>query len=330
MAAPPLPMKATAGALPSGDAWLHEVKWDGMRLIVSVEDDGTGHPQVRLTSANGKDATASYPELAGLGEALGVRSAVLDGEVVAFDDSGRPDFGRLQQRMHIADPRQAAERAAAVPAVLLLFDLLALDGTDICDLPLTERRRLLEDLVEPGPHWQVPPAYADGIALLDAAHERHLEGVVSKRRTSSYRPGTRTKEWVKVKVRRRQEFVVGGWAPGEGGRGGRIGGLLVGYHDQRTPPGATPGPLRYAGRVGSGLTDQEIELLADHFARHTVDRCPFDPPPPRLHAHGAVWVQPTMVVEVAFAEWTGDGRLRHPSYAGRRDDVDPGAVTAEP
>ncbi len=330
MRTPPLPMKATAGDLPTGDDWLHEIKWDGMRLIVSMEDDGGGHPRVRLTSANGKDATASYPELDALGDALGVRSAVLDGEVVTFDDSGRPDFGRLQQRMHITDPRQAAERAAAVPAVLMLFDLLALDGTDVCDLPLTERRRLLEDLVEPGPHWQVPTAYSDGQALLDAATERHLEGVVSKRRTSRYRPGTRTKEWVKVKVRRRQEFVVGGWAPGEGGRGGRIGGLLVGYHDQPTSVDATPGPLRYAGRVGSGLSDQEIELLGEHFARTAVDECPFDPPPPRLFARDAIWVQPTLVVEVAFAEWTSDGRLRHPSYAGRRNDVDPGVVTAEP
>ena len=326
----PRPMKATAGALPSGDDWLHEVKWDGMRLIVSVGDDGTGHPTVRLTSANGKDATASYPELAGLGAALGVRSAILDGEVVAFDDAGRPDFGRLQQRMHITDARQAAERATAVPAVLLLFDLLALDGTDVCDLPLVERRRLLEDLVEPGPHWQVPPAYPDGQALLDAATERHLEGVVSKRRLSVYRPGTRTREWVKVKVRRRQEFVVGGWAPGEGGRGGRIGGLLVGYHDERAPADGIPGPLRYAGRVGSGLTEGEIAFLTDRFAPITTDQCPFEPPPPRTQTRGAIWVEPTVVVEVAFGEWTADGRLRHPVYAGRRDDVDPATVTAEP
>ena len=322
MPPPPLPMKATAGDLPSGEGWLYEIKWDGMRLVVTVDADAD--PAVQLTSATGKDATVSYPELAELHRALGVRSAVLDGEVVAFDESGRPDFGRLQQRMHVSNRREAAERAAAVPAVLLLFDLLALDGNDITGLPLAERRRLLESLVEPGPHWQVPTAHDDGAALLDAAIERDLEGIVAKRVDSTYRPGSRTREWLKVKVRRRQEFVVGGWAPGDGGREGRIGGLLVGYHER---PG---GPLRFAGRVGSGLTDREIEVLAGLFAPTTVDACPFDPEPPRLHARGAVWVEPQVVVEVAYAEWTGEGRLRHPSYAGRRVDVDPDAVTAAP
>jgi bifunctional non-homologous end joining protein LigD len=316
-------MKATAGELPHGDDWLHEIKWDGMRLIVCIDRTDDERP-LRLTSANGKDATDSYPELAGLADALGVGSAVLDGEVVAFDDSGRPDFGRLQQRMHVADRRMAAQRAGAVPAVLLLFDLLALDGNDVTDLPLVARRRLLDQLVEPGPHWQVPTAYDDGAALFAAAEDRGLEGVISKRRDSPYRPGTRTREWVKVKVRRRQEFVVGGWAPGEGGRTGRIGGLLVGYHDE---PG---GPLRYAGRVGSGLTESEIGLLTEHFASSTVPRSPFDPPPPAPLAKVAVWVEPTLVVEVAYAEWTSEGRLRHPTYCGRRVDVDPGSVTAAP
>ncbi len=278
---------------------------------------------MRLTSANGKDATASFPELADLGHALGVRSAVLDGEVVAFDADGRPDFGRLQRRMHVSNPRQAAERAAAVPAVLMLFDVLSLDGNDVTGLPLVERRELLDALVEPGPHWQVPAVHDDGAALLEAADVAALEGIVAKRRDSIYRPGSRTKDWVKVKVRRRQEFVVGGWAPGEGGRAGRIGGLLVGYHD--TEGG---GPLRYAGRVGSGLTDREIEVLAAQFAA-TAD-CPFEPPPPTLHRRGAVWVEPSVVVEVAFAEWTGDGRLRHPSYCGRRFDKEPSTVTRAP
>jgi bifunctional non-homologous end joining protein LigD len=323
MPEPPLPMKATAGTLPEGDGWLHEIKWDGMRLIVCIDRSDAERP-VRLTSANGKDATASYPELAGLANALGVGSAVLDGEVVAFDDSGRPDFGRLQQRMHVADPRMAAQRAGSVPAVLLLFDLLALDGNDVTELPLVERRRLLDQLVEPGPHWQVPTTYDDGAALFAAAEERGLEGIISKRRDSTYRPGSRTREWVKVKVRRRQEFVVGGWAPGEGGRTGQIGGLLVGYHDV---PG---GPLRYAGRVGSGLTEAEIGVLAERFAATTISACPFDPPPPAPLAKVAKWVEPTLVVEVAYAEWTADGRLRHPTYCGRRVDVDPEDVTAAP
>lgn len=312
-------MKATAGDLPVGDDWWYELKWDGMRLLVHVDGD-----RVRLTSANGRDATASYPELAGIGAALGVSSAVLDGEVVAFDDRGRPDFGRLQQRMHVSNPRQAAEKAREVPVVLALFDLLEIDGRALIDVPLSDRRRLLETLVPPGPHWQVPAVHDDGEALLAAAAERDLEGLIAKKRVSRYVPGGRTREWVKVKIRRRQEFVVGGWAPGNGGRASSIGGLLVGYHD------GPRGPLRYAGRVGSGLTDAERRLLLERFDDLAVDDCPFDPPPPRLHAVGAVWLDPQIVVEIAYAEWTGDGRLRHPTYAGRRDDKDAADVTADP
>ncbi|MFP5578333.1 MAG: non-homologous end-joining DNA ligase [Acidimicrobiia bacterium] len=316
----PLPMKATAGGLPEGDGWIYEVKWDGMRAVVAVDD---GH--LRLQTASGKDATVSFPELQGLAGALGVGSAVLDGEVVAFDERGRPSFGRLQQRMHVGDRRAAAARAEAVPCVLVLFDLLALDGRAVVGLPWSDRRRLLEELVQIGPHWQVPAVHQDGRALLDAATANDLEGIVAKRVDSLYRPGARTREWVKVKVRRRQEFVVGGWAPGKGNRGGRIGGLLVGYHDAPGSP-----PLRYAGRVGSGLGQAELAELEERFAEMVVADCPFDPPPPRAHAVDAVWLQPELVVEVEYAEWTSDGRLRHPTYAGRRTDKDADQVTADP
>jgi bifunctional non-homologous end joining protein LigD len=167
--------------------------------------------------------------------------------------------------------------------------------------------------------------HQDGRALLDAATANDLEGIVAKRVDSLYRPGARTREWVKVKVRRRQEFVVGGWAPGKGNRGGRIGGLLVGYHDAPGSP-----PLRYAGRVGSGLGQAELAELEERFAEMVVADCPFDPPPPRAHAVDAVWLQPELVVEVEYAEWTSDGRLRHPTYAGRRTDKDADQVTADP
>lgn len=316
----PLPMKATAGELPLWDGWRYEVKWDGMRAVVEVRDR-----RLRVQTANGKDATSSFPELEGLAGALGVTSAVLDGEIVAFDDAGRPSFGRLQQRMHVGDRRAAASRAESVPAVLLLFDLLALDDQPLVDLPWAERRRLLEALVEPGPHWQVPAVHEDGPALLAAARANDLEGVIAKRVDSTYRPGARTREWVKAKVRRRQELVVGGWAPGTGRRDGTIGGLLVGYHDA---PGAPA--LRYAGRVGSGLTQSELAVLEGLLAERVVDACPFDPPPPRAQVAGATWVRPDLVVEVEYAEWTSEGRLRHPSYRGRRIDKDAADVTAEP
>lgn len=317
-------MKATAGTLPAGGSWWYEIKWDGMRLIVTVEGG-----RVRLTSANGNDATVSFPELADLGAALGVTDAVLDGEVVVFDDAGRPDFGRLQHRMHVSSPKQAAERAAVYPGVLCLFDLLRLDGHDVCDLPLAERRRLLEALVEPGPHWQVPAIHDDGEALLSAATERGLEGVVAKRPTSTYRPGSRTTDWVKVKVRRRQEFVVGGWAPGLGSRSAGIGGLLTGFHPIDDEGGPLP-TLRYAGRVGSGLSNSELRYLQDRFAEIATEECPFDPAPPAPMAALAHWVQPLTVIEVAYAEWTSEGILRHPTYCGRRIDVDAQSVTADP
>lgn len=319
----PRPMKATAGPIPAGDGWLFEIKWDGMRLIVTL-DDG----EVRLTSANGRDATVSFPELDGLAGALGVDDTILDGEVVVFDDDGRPDFGRLQHRMHVSNPRQARERSSTHPAVLCVFDLLRLDGHDLYDLPLSQRRTLVESLVETGPHWQVPPTFDDGAELYDAAVDRGMEGVVAKRRDSTYRPGARTTDWIKVKVRRRQEFVVGGWAPGQNRRSSTIGGLLLGYHP--IEDGTVGEELRYAGRVGSGLSGSELRALSELFTELAVTDCPFDPPPPPAVTADARWVEPTTVVEVAFAEWTSDGLLRHPTYAGRRIDVHADTVTAAP
>ena len=311
----PRPMKAEAGELPEGPGWVFEPKWDGMRAVVGI-DDGS----VRLASANGRDVTASFPELAGLGEALGIASAILDGEIVALVD-GRPDFGRLQSRIHVTDPRTVAERAATVPVVLIVFDVLALDGADATALPWTERRRLLEALVRPGPHWAPSTVTDDGAALLAAADANDLEGVVAKRTDSRYEPGRRSRLWRKVKVRRHQELVVGGWATGTGGLASRLGGLLVGYHRQ---PG---GPLHYAGRVGSGITEAERATLAALLADLATDECPFEPPPAVSDAR---WVRPELVVEVAFAEWTGERRLRHPTYLGRRIDVEPGDVTDRP
>lgn len=317
-------MKATSGELPLGDEWWYEIKWDGMRLIVTVS--GT---EVTLTSANGKDATASYPELLGLGADLGVDFATLDGEVVVFGDDGQPSFGALQHRMHITNARQAAERSAAFPAVLCLFDLLELDGNDLTGLPLQDRRRVLESLIEPSTHWRIPAIYDDGEALLTIASEQGLEGVIAKRTQSIYRPGTRTREWLKVKIRRRQEFVVGGWAPGTGNRTDGIGGLLIGHHPT-DDAGRPRSALRYAGRVGSGLSQLELSTLRDLFSSLVTDECPFDPPPPPLQARGATWVEPLVVIEVEYAEWTSDGILRHPTYRGRRTDVDPDEVTAAP
>jgi bifunctional non-homologous end joining protein LigD len=314
-------MKATAGDLPLGDGWTFEVKWDGMRALCFVEGAG-----LRVQSANGRDVTASWPELAGLPDAIVGSTAVLDGELIATDDAGRPDFGLLQQRMHVTDPAEVRRRAAEVPVSYLAFDLLYLDGHDLTPLPLADRRRLLDQVLEPGPRWRGSPLHDDGQALLDAADERGLEGVVAKRLDSRYEPGTRTRAWIKVKVRRRQEMVVGGWLPGEGNRAERIGALLVGYHD-------VPGDhaLRFAGRVGTGFREAELQRLADLFEGLATDTCPFDPlPPPAELRRGPRWLRPELVAELAFAEWTGDGRLRHPSYLGLRSDKPAREVTRDP
>ena len=190
---------------------------------------------------------------------------------------------------------------------------------------MRERRALLEQLLDAAPSWRLSPLHDDGGALYDAAVERGLEGVVAKRTDSTYEPGKRTRSWLKVKVRRRQEMVIGGWLPGEGGRAGRIGALLVGYHDA---PG-DGGPLRYAGRVGTGFTEAELQRLGGVARpRSPSSECPFDPPPPRPDlARGATWVRPELVAELAFAEWTGDDRLRHPSYLGLRTDKSAADVT---
>jgi bifunctional non-homologous end joining protein LigD len=317
-----VPMKATSGDLPLGDAWTYEVKWDGMRALVFVDGD-----DLRVQSYNLRDVTVSWPELAGLPAALHATTAILDGELVATDEHGVPSFGRLQQRMHVANAAEARRRSADVPVSYVVFDLLHLDGHDVTGLPLRDRRKLLESVLEPGPVWRTSPMHDDGEALRDAAEERGLEGVVAKRLDSPYEPGKRTRTWLKVKVRRRQEMVVGGWLAGEGNRSGRIGALLVGYHDA---PG-DGGPLRYAGRVGTGFSEAELARLAGILAPLAVDECPFDPRPPKGDlVRGATWVRPELVAELEFGEWTNDGRLRHPSYLGLRDDKSAADVTRDP
>lgn len=317
-----VPMKATSGALPLGEGWTYEVKWDGMRALVFIDGDA-----MRVQSYNERDVTVSWPELEGLPASLNATSAILDGELVATDADGMPSFGRLQQRMHVANAAEARRRAAEVPVSYVVFDVLHLDGHDLTGLPLSDRRRLLDQVLDPGPSWRTSPMHEDGQSLSEAADARGLEGVVAKRLGSTYEVGKRTRSWLKVKLRRRQEMVVGGWLPGEGGRAGRIGALLVGYHDRA----GDGGPLRYAGRVGTGFTEAELARLAGITAPLEVEECPFDPPPPRADlVRGATWLRPELVAELAFGEWTSDGRLRHPSYLGLRDDKPAADVTRDP
>jgi bifunctional non-homologous end joining protein LigD len=318
-------MKAVSGELPpAGDErWVYEIKWDGMRVLADCRH---GAGTTTLTTGNGIDATRRFPELHGLAAAIGC-DAVVDGEVVAIDDTGRTDFGLLQQRMHLTNPADVAQARARVPVSFAIFDVLRIDGSNVCSLPWTDRRNVLEQLVDqPTPGWRVPATHDDGHALLEVARERGFEGVMAKRRDSVYVPGKRSSAWVKVKVRRRQELVVGGWWPGEGNRHGSLGSLVVGVHD----PAAPGNPLRFAGKVGTGFNAaalREYERLLDGLA---TEDCPFDPRPPAAVSRHARWVRPEVVIEVEFAEWTSEGVLRHPSHIGRRFDKDPTAVVREP
>ena len=241
-------MKATStDRVPTGSGWAAEIKWDGMRIEATIIGATDGHPPTMvLRSSNGRDVTGSFPELAGLAEALHA-DAVLDGEVVVFDGD-RPSFARLQQRIHIDRPHPTLVEAH--PVVYIVFDLLRLDGNLLIDLPYVTRRRLLNDLLPDGANWRTPPFIDDDPeSLLELAAERDLEGIVVKRLDSVYEPGTRSSAWRKIKILRRQEFVVGGWLEGQRSLEKQLGSLMVGVWDD--------GRLVMAGRVGSGLTEVE-------------------------------------------------------------------------
>ncbi len=316
------PMLARLSRLPRDEtAWAYEVKWDGIRALVYWRPG-----RMRIESRNRKDLTSRYPELRELGRALGSRTAILDGEIVALDTEGRPSFERLQQRMHLASEGLIRRRAREVPAVYMIFDVLYLDGRVTMPLPYEERRALLESAALQGPAWQVPTYHrGEGGHLLAASAEQGLEGIVAKRLASPYESGRRSASWLKIKNSLRQELVIGGWLPGEGRRRARIGALLLGFHDEASGE-ADRRPLRYVGRVGTGFNEAELDRLAGLLAPLERAKSPFGPgKPPR----GAVFVEPRLVAEVEFREWTREGMLRHPSYKGLRDDKPAGAVVLE-
>jgi len=310
-------MLATPGRLPEEGAWAFEFKWDGVRAIAYVDEGG-----IRLLSRNDRDVTVSYPELRAVGAPLGGRRAVVDGEIVAFDDGGRPSFGALQQRMHVIDPSKAERLAGQVPVAYLVFDVLFLDDAMTTQAPYRERRVLLEGLGLGGDHVAVPPSFdGPGSEVMEASRRQGLEGVVAKRASSTYQPGRRSREWIKVKHARTQEVVVVGWAPGRGRRQGAVGALLLGLPDD--------GGITYAGRVGTGFTDAALRHLATLLAPLERTTSPVSGPVPSAQTADAHWVEPRLVGEVSFSEWTSDQRLRHPSWRGLRPDKDVADVTRE-
>jgi bifunctional non-homologous end joining protein LigD len=300
-------MLSTRGTtVPAGSGWVHEVKWDGIRVIVQVKDG-----RLRMFSRNENDVTPAYPELAGLAE-LG-HDLVLDGEVVGLLD-GVPRFGALADRMHLRDRTRAAKLAELNPVTLMVFDVLSIDGRDVTTEPLSMRRQLLQALDLNAERWMTPPTYDDGRSLLAATEAQGLEGIVSKKLSSRYEPGRRSKDWLKFANRASASYVVGGWRY-ETDSTTRLGAVLVGCYRE--------GKLVYCGRVGSGIAGKEGPRLKALLDPLLADDSPFDDDVPKEDRLGTVWVRPEVVVEIASLGFTPQQRLRQPAYLGVRADLAP-------
>ncbi|MEU0035555.1 non-homologous end-joining DNA ligase [Streptomyces sp. NPDC006333] len=306
---PPIaPMLAVPGPLPEPDAdWAFEAKWDGARCILTTTGDGT----VRLVSRAGNDVTVTYPELQALGGVLHGRGVVLDGEVVVLDRSGRSDFGLLQRRMGVVNARRAARLALDSPAHLMIFDVMFLDGHTLLGSSYGERRGVLSLLGLDGPHWSTPAyVHGNGAQVWDAVVREGLEGVVAKRLSSPYTPGVRSADWRKTRRMETLDVIIGGWTQRRGAAEGVLGAVLVGLDG--------PAGLRYAGSVGSGMSEHEIGELSAYLTVIPRSTPPFVDRPDVAGAH---WVEPRLVAEVTASEWTAAGRLRHPVWQRLRPDL---------
>ncbi len=292
--------------------WAFEYKWDGVRAILYHQSG-----QVRLLSRNAINMTHQYPELEALGTQL-QHPTILDGEIVAIDASGRPSFSLLQRRMHVADRRTAMTRTKQVFVMYMIFDVLYHGSTLLLNTPYRDRREQLEAMALEGANWRVPPSYPQhGRDVLQAARNMGLEGIIAKQQHSPYLPGQRSDLWLKIKIRPRQEFVIGGWTPLRGQAGGTLGAMLLGYYEDDA--------LRYAGNVGTGFSEQDRRTLKRLLEAHGLEQSPFTDPVPRT----ARFVEPRFVAEIEFSEWTPAGSLRQPSFKGLRLDKDPRKVVRE-
>lgn len=316
--APVAPMMAIEGELPVGAGWAYETKWDGFRCCMRVGPSGA----TKLTSRLGNEITATYPDLAGvMTTALGGRAAVLDGELVVLNADGRPDFALMQSR-HQRGPTSELLRIA--PVTFIVFDLLRLGDEDLTRTPYTHRRELLAALAPEGGRIAVPRHFTrddiDPRELLAIVEEQSLEGLVAKRLESRYLPGQRTRDWIKRPLIKTLDVLVGGWRPGKGNRSGRVGGLLLGAYD-------AAGDLRYIGDVGTGFSERVLDELLALLEPLARPRSPFADVVPPDRARHARWVEPELIGQVVYRQFTQDHRLRHTAWRGLRDDVPRESVT---
>jgi bifunctional non-homologous end joining protein LigD len=303
----PMLAKLTSKLPTPDDAWGYEFKWDGIRAVAYVEGG-----RVRLQSRTGEDITPRYPEMHPMGRALGSAEVILDGEIVALDDRGRPSFEEIQQRMGLTVENEIRRKMKDVPVTYMVFDLMWQDGHSLVGRTYVERRNALAGLKLAGASWQTPQYESGGgQTMKDASARAGLEGVMAKKLDSRYEPAKRTGAWQKIKNHNRQELVIGGWLEGEGKRQGFPGALLVGYFDDK-------GKFTYAGKVGTGFTDKTLDELNAQLKPLAVSKNPYEsgPTPPRA-AH---FVKPELVAEFEFVEWTRGGQLRAPAFKGFRVD----------
>ncbi|MDX6652428.1 MAG: bifunctional non-ous end joining protein LigD [Solirubrobacterales bacterium] len=324
------PMLARLGQLPEGDDsdWGFEIKWDGVRALAYLQKG-----KASFESRSLERISHRYPELRSLAEALAPHDCLLDGEIVALDEDGRPSFQLLQSRMGVSSTETIARRAAESPVTYMAFDLLHLDGASTMPLPYSERRELLAGLDIAGPNWQAPRHHVgEGRALLEMARRQSLEGIVGKLLASPYRAGSRSGEWIKVRNRPRQEFVIGGWTPGEGSRHGSFGALLLGYFDasrEEAQRRGEPQRFLFAGGVGTGFTDSELARLTPLLHERERTTNPFEPAIGGPKRRDSRFCEPDLVCEVEYTEWTRENTLRQASYKGLRDDKDARDVIRE-
>ena len=308
------PMMATlADKPPRGDDWLFEVKWDGVRAIAFID-----HEEVRLQARSGQRCERQYPELAVIPHQIAARQAVLDGEIAVLDAKGVARFHLIQPRIANADANAVAHLSRSAPVVYFVFDLLYLDGYDLRNAALSERRRLLEQLVTPNEVLRISGAFPGaGEEMMAAAAEHGLEGIVAKHAASCYE-SKRSREWLKIKIVNEQEFVIGGFTEPQGERQ-HFGALVLGVYEA--------GKLVWVGNVGTGFDQKTLAAVSQRLKPLITPECPFAqrPTPDR----GMTWVRPELVCQVKFTEWTQDRRLRAPVFLGLRNDVKPRQVRQE-